>query len=337
MERRTFMALASGSLVVAPLAAEAQSAAKAAPLIGILFPFTSPGGSPPFSSSGPLPVDNPLRLGLRDLGYIEGENVRFEYRYSAGHDERFPALAAELVTMKVDVIVAATVTAIRAAQRATTTIPIVMIFSSDPVRLGLVKSLARPGGNATGLASLTFDLAPKRLELFREAIPKLKRVTVLVNPTNPTVREGVSQSEVAGQTLGVRVRTFEVKEPAGLNLGFSAILRERPDGLIVLPDPLLSSQTPRIVEFAAKNRLPAMYGAREFVDAGGLMSYAIDFVEHTRRAGGYIDKILKGANPATLPVEQPTKFEFVINLKTAKALGLTIPPSLLQRADEVIQ
>jgi len=242
------------------------------------------------------------------------------------------------VALKVDVIVAAAVPAIHAAQRATTTIPIVMVLSSDPVRLGLIKSLGRPGGNTTGLASLTFDLSRKRLELLKEVVPKLGHVGVLLNPTSPAIREGLSETKVAAQALGVTVEAFEVREPAAVDAAFVAILRARPDGLVVVPDPVVASLAPRIWAFAATNRLPAIYGAKASIDDGGLMSYGIDFVEHVGNgAARYIDKILKGAKPGDLPIEQPTKFELVINLKTAKALGLTIPPSLLQRADQVIE
>jgi len=312
---------------LAPLAAAAQPVGRV-PQVGILSPFTP---------SDPLFGVDAVRLGLRDLGYVDGKTLRLEYRSSGGRDDRFPALAADLVALKVDVVVAATVPAIRAAQRATTTIPIVVIFSSDPVRLGLVKSLARHAGNTTGLASLTFDLAPKRLELLKEAVPKLSTVAVLVNPANPAVREGLSQTEVAGRALGVRVRSFEVREPTEFEMVFAAMRRERPDGLIVVPDPLVRMHVSRIVELAAKNRLPAMYGFKGDAEAGGLIAYGINFADHVRAGLRYVDRILKGAKPADLPVEQPTRFELVINLKTAKTLGLTIPQSVLVRADEVIK
>jgi putative ABC transport system substrate-binding protein len=323
MDRRAFILATAGGLLAAPLAAEAQS--PKVPLIGIL--------SPP----EPFTALDTFRSGLRDLGYTDPGGIRLEYRSSEGNDERFPVLAADLVGLKVDVIIAATVPAIRAAQRATTTIPIVMVLNSDPVRLGLVKSLARPGGNTTGPAALTFDLAPKRLELFKEAIPNLRRIAVLVNPANPAVREGLTQTEVGGRTRGVEVRSFEVREPADLDMAFAAIRRARLDGLLVVPDPLMSTHTVRIVEFAAKNRLPSMWGVTHSVVAGGLIAYGLDYAEHIRAGIRYVDKILKGAKPADLPIEQPTKFELVINLTTAKALGLTIPQSLLLRADQVIE
>jgi len=323
MHRRAFVT-GLGAVLAAPFAAEAQQE-RAGKRVGML--------SPP----EPFTALDTIRSGLRELGWTETGAIRLEYRSSEGYDERFPALAADLVGLKVDVIIAATVPAIRAAQRATTTIPIVMVLSSDPVRLGLVKSLARPGGNTTGPAALTFDLAPKRLELFKETIPKLRQIAVLSNPANPAVREGLTQTEVAGRTLGVGVRSFEVREPAHLDTAFAAIVRARPDGLLVVPDPLISTHTPRIVEFAEKNRLPSMWGVSHSVRAGGLIAFGIDYAEHVRASLRYVDRILKGAKPADLPVEQPTKFELVINLKTAKALGLTIPSSLLLRADQVIE
>ena len=324
--RRIGLAVVLALNLVAALAAGAQQTRKVY-RIGILSPSPTP--------AGPGVTFDILRLGLRDLGYVEGENVRFEYRMSGGHDDRFPELASELVVLKVDVIIAATVPAIRATQEATTTIPVVMILSSDPVRMGLVKSLARPGGNTTGLASLTFDLSGKRVEALKEAVPRLSRVAILFNPTNPAVREGESQTNVAAQKLGLKTRSFEVRAQSDLETAFTAIMRERPDGLIVVPDPFLGTQAARVEEFAAKNRLPAIFGGR--TGGSGLMSYGIDFGEHVRSAAPYVDKILRGANPADLPVEQPTKFEFVINLKTAKAIGLTIPQSLLVRADQIIE
>jgi putative ABC transport system substrate-binding protein len=325
MDRRAFIGAVTGGLVAAPLTAKAQQAARTAARIGIL--------SPP----EPLTALEVFQRGLRDRGYTDGNGIRFEYRSSGGHDDRFPALAADLAALKVDVIIAVTPTAIRAAQRVTTTIPIVMVLSGDPVRSGLVKSLARPGGNTTGPATLTGDLTAKRLALFKEAVPTLREIALLVNPVYPDVREVLTQAEVAGRALGVRVRSFEIREPAELDIALTAILRARPDGLLVSPDPITSSRMARIVEFAAKNRLPAMDGRRQFPESGGLIAYGIDYAEHVRASIGYVDKILKGAKPADLPVEQPTKFDLVINLKTAKALGLTIPPSLLGRADEVIE
>ena len=317
------------NLTLAALAAEGQRARNIVPTIGILSPFGL--------SGSPTGAADPFRLGLRELGYIEGDNVRIEYRSSAGDDGRFPALARDLVALKVDVILASTVPAIRAAQQATTSIPIVMVLSSDPVRFGLVKSLGHPGGNTTGVASLTFDLAPKRLEVFKEAVPTLRQIAVLVNPTNPAVLEGLSLTEAAARTVGVAVRSFEIRQPADFDTAFTAIVRARADALLVIPDPLMGTHTARIVEFATRNRLPAMEARSAFPQSGGLISYGIDYGDHLRRAASYVDKILKGAKPADLPVEQPTKFELVINMKTAKALGLTIPQSVLLRADQLIE
>jgi len=325
MDRRAFV-IGLGALLATPLAVEAQQAGRTAPRIGILSPFPSP---------APTVTFDELRLGLRNLGYIEGDSIRFDYAWSSGYeDDRFPALATELVARKVDIIVAATVPAIRAAQHATSTIPIVMTFSSDPVRLGLVKSLAHPGGNTTGLASLAFDLAGKRLALLKEAIPKLSQVAVLFNPQNPAVREGATETEIAARAVGVRTDLFEVQKPTDFDGEFAAIRRLKPDGLIVIPDPLVAAQSARIEEFTSGSRLPAMYGGRS---SNGLMSYGADWAAHLRDAAKYVDKILRGVKPDDLPVEQPTKFELVINLKTAKALGLTNPPSLLLRADQVIE
>jgi putative ABC transport system substrate-binding protein len=329
MTRRTigFLVVLALGLLVAPLIAAAPPAKTAALRIGILSPW-SPSGAPGEAA---------FRPALAELGYVEGDSLRLEYRSAAGDDERFPVLAAELVALKVDVLVAATVPAIRAAQRATTTIPIVMTFSSDPVRLGLVKSLARPGGNTTGVASLTFDLAPKCLELLKEIVPQLRQVAVLWNPANPAIREGLSLTDVAARALGASVRPFEVSAPGDVDAVFAAILRERPDGLVVLPDPFTYAHRGRIVQFAANNRLPAIYSARDFVDAGGLISYGISWPDQWRGAARYIERIAHGVKPADLPVELPMTFELVINLKTAAALGITIPPTLLFQADEIIR
>lgn len=276
--------------------------------------------------------------GLRDLGYEQGKGISIEYRWANGRDERLPALAAELVHLNPDVLVTHSVLGTRAAQQATTTIPIVMGIISDPVRLGVVKSLAQPGGNTTGVATLQFDLAAKRLELFKETLPTLRRVAVLLNARNPGTREDLRQLELASTKLGVTLRPVElVQQQRGLEAVFAAILRDRPDGLIVVADPVVSAHSARIAAFAVTNRLPSMAGTRGFVANGGLMSYAGDFQEGWRVAARYVDRILKGANPAELPIEQLSKFYLAINLKTAKALALTIPPRVLLRADEVIE
>ena len=315
------------SLILAPLAAEAQA--------GNVYRIGFLGVS---SAADYAANRQAFRQGLRDLGYEEGKNISIEYRWANGRNERLPALAAELVRLNPDVLVTHAGPGIRAAQQATSTIPIVMGTSSDPVRLGLVKSLAKPGGNTTGVSLQLIDLAAKRLELLREAVPNLRQVAVLSNPALPGAREAVKETEVAARTLGVRVRSFKVvREPTELETEFAAILRERPDALIVIPTPLVGAHLARIAEFAARNRLPAMGWERGFVAAGGLISYGGDFLEGWRLAARYVDRILKGAKPAELPVEQQNKFELVINLKTAKVLGLTIPQSILVRADQVIQ
>ncbi len=325
MDRRTFLATIAGGLLAAPPAARAQQVGRIVPRVGILSP-AEPQTSFEF-----------FQRGFRDLGYTDPDGLRIEYRSSEGNDDRFPALAADLVALKVDVVIAVTPPAIRAAQKATTSIPIVMVLSGDPVASKLVQSLSRPGGNTTGPATLTADLAPKRLEIFKEAVPTLREIAVLVNPVYPGWREAVVQMSTAGHALGVGIRSFEVRTATDVDTAFAAIPRSGAAGLLIMPDPITSGSMARIVEFAATNRLPAMDGRKQFPESGGLMSYGIDYAEHVRRGIRYVDQILRGAKPADLPVEQPTKFELVINLKTAKALGLTIPPSLLQRADQVVE
>jgi putative ABC transport system substrate-binding protein len=280
-----------------------------------------------------------FRQGLRDLGYEEGKNISIEYRWAGNRYERLPALAVDLVRLHPDVLVTHAAHGTRAAQQATSTIPIVMGVSADPVQQGFVKSLARPGGNTTGVTSQIFELSAKRLELLRETVPNLRKVAVLANLASVGAHEGVKETEVAARKLGVGLRSFAAKkEPAELEGVFPAILRERPDGLIVLPDSLIVGATNvSIAEFAARNHLPSIGGEHGFVAAGGLISYGGDFSQGWRLAARYVDRILRGAKPADLPIEQPTKFELIINLKTAKALGLTIPPSVLARADQVIE
>ena len=280
-----------------------------------------------------------LRQGLRELGYAEGQNIVIEYRWAEGRFERLPDLAAELVRLKVDVIVASTGQAALAAKNSTATIPIIMVGPSDPVGSGLVASLAQPGGNVTGL-SLTSGLGiiGKQLELLHEAFPKLRQVAVLANAATPIITAGwLRETELAARSLGVQLRVVEVRDSDELDGAFSTIKKAHARALLVIADPLLALNRSRIVAFAASSRLPATYPYRSFVNAGGLMSYGVNVHDLFRRAATYVDKILKGAKPSGLPVERPTRFELVINLKTAKALGLTIPPSLLMRADEVIQ
>jgi putative ABC transport system substrate-binding protein len=277
---------------------------------------------------------------LRELGYIEGQNIAIEYRYAEDKRDRFPDVAAELVRLKVDVIVAAGGAGlIRAAMNATKTIPIIMAGAgSDPVEAGLVESLARPGGNVTGITNLTGKLGGKRLELLKEAVPKLARVAVLYEPaTRNSVVEVKEVLPDAARALGLTIQPWEVREADDFEKVFAALNKQRPDGLYVLSGPLMNANQKRIVGLALKSRLPSMYYIREFVDSGGLMSYGADRADSYRRVAWYVDKILKGAKPADLPVEQPTKFELVINLKTTKQIGLTIPQSMLYRADKVIK
>jgi putative ABC transport system substrate-binding protein len=330
MPRRTFMALVSGGLLAAPLAAEAQQAAKVA-RIGYL--------SAASLAANPHQHEA-FRQGLRDLGYVEGRNLVIEYRSPEGKPERLPALAAELVALKVDVIVAPGTPQALAAKQATKTIPIVFATAADPVGSGLVTSLARAGGNVTGLSILAPELVGKRLELLTQAVPGVNRVAVLWQPgghDERTDKDILKGAEVAGRALGVRLQFVEARGPDDFDRAFSDMTRARAGALTVLTGIMFLTERRRLVDLAAEKRLPAVYGGRDFVDAGGLLSYGPDLADLYRRAATYVDKILKGAKPADLPVEQPTKFELIINLKTAKALGLTIPPSLLSRADEVIQ
>jgi putative ABC transport system substrate-binding protein len=279
-----------------------------------------------------------FRQGLRELGYVEGKNIVIDYRYGEGKTDQSPDLATELVQLKVDVIVAGGATPTRAAKNVTKLIPVVMANVTDPVALGLVVSLARPGGNVTGLTNLAPELGGKRLELLKEIVPQLARVAVLGDPSSPSYAPGWRETESAAQSLGVQVQSLEVRAPNPDFAGaFSAITRHRADALLTLSQPLIRIYRVQIVEFTAKRRMPAIFHTREFVEAGGLMSYAPDVPAMYRRAATYVDKILKGAKPADLPVEQPTKFEFIINLKAAKQIGLAIPPNVLVRADKVIR
>jgi len=287
------------------------------------------------------PRSNGIRLALRELGYIEGQNIATEYRYAEGKTGRQPELAAELVRLKVDIIVVLGGTQpIRAAKNATKTIPIVMTGQGlDPIKAGLVESLARPGGNVTGLTTLSTELGGKRLELFKEAVPKLARVAVLNDPTTVgATREVKEDLPVAARALGLTIRIWEVRAAEEFDKVFTALNKNRPDGLyVLLAGGRLRTNVKRITDFALKSRLPSTYNNREAVDAGGLMYYGADLADSNRRVAYYVDKILKGAKPADLPVEQPTKFEFVINLKTANQIGLTIPPDLLARATRIIR
>ncbi len=331
ISRRAFIETIVGGLLAAPLAAEAQQARKV-PRIGFLGTRTPSDTSSAFDA---------FRQGLRELGWVEGQNIVIEYRWAEGRYERLPTLAAELVRLKVDIIVAVTTPGIQAAKNATETIPIVMISgSADPVGLGLIASLARPGGNVTGLSySVGREIFGKGLELLKETVPKVRRVAILSNPSNPASPVQpliIREVYVAARSLGVQL-LLEARGPNGFDGAFAAMAKERVGALLVVADSIFILHRTRLADLAAKSRLPAMYGFREHVEAGGLMSYGANLADLYRRAATYVDKILKGAKPADLPVEQPTKFELVINLKTAKALGLTIPQSLLGRADEVIE
>ena len=313
--------------LVAPLAAQAQQAAKT-DRIGVLIPGTSAAASHHLEA---------FRQGLRELGYIDGKNIVLEVRWSEGRHDRLPDLASELVRLKVDVIVAGSTPGALAAKNATGTIPIVILTTGDPVARGLVASLARPGGNRTGVTTLSKELSAKQLQLLKEAVPRVTRVAILLNPANPDTGPSVKGMETAARVLGVQHQVLEVRDPNEFDNAFVTMSKERAGALFVLGDPMFITHRTRIVGLAAKSRLPAMYGNREFVDDGGLMFYGATLSDMWHRAATYVDKILKGAKPADLPVEQPTRFELVINLKTAKALGLTIPQSVLIRADQVIQ
>jgi putative ABC transport system substrate-binding protein len=320
--RRTFLAGTGAVLLTAPLAVEAQQTGRVY-RIGFL-------------RDGPPPETfiEGFRQGLRDLGYVEGQNISIEYGLASSADE-LPSAAARLVGLKVDVLLASGTPPVPAAKSATKTIPIVFVASIDPVATGIVASLARPGGNVTGFAGMHADLMGKRLELLREAVHKLSRVAVLSQATNPGNAEYLRQAKLAAQILGVRLQFLAVRDAGDFGRVFSEA--RGASALLQLDDVIFTSHRGELVELAARYRLPAMYGSKEFVHPGGLMAYGPDYPDLYRRAAYYVDRILKGAKPADLPIEQPTKFELVINLKTAKALGLTIPPSLLQRADELIQ
>ena len=327
LKRGVLPALFLLGLLAALPPADAQQPAKV-PRIGSLW-------------TSPLPATAHLveafRHGLRELGYVEGQNIAIEFRSAERRSERLPGLAAELVRLGVDVIVAPGTEAALAAKNATGTIPIVMVNVGDPVGTGLAQSLARPGGNITGLSRLDQELSGKRLQLLTEVVPKVSRVAALYNPDNPSLALSFRETEVAARTLGVELRSLAVRGPNEFETAFQAATRGRAGALIVLGDALTFRHRARIADLAAKHRLPAIFGAGEYVDAGGLMSYSPNLSDMYRRAATYVDKILKGAKPADLPVEQPTRFELVLNLKTAKALGLTIPQSILIRADHVIQ
>ena len=307
--------------------AQAQQPAKV-PRIGFL------GALSPSSISARIEA---FSQGLRELGYVEGKNIVIEWRSAEGKFDRVPALAAELVQLKVEVIVAAGPTDTRAAKQATITIPIVMGFDNDPVGNGFVANLARPGGNITGLATLAPEISGKRLELLKEIVPKLSRVAVFGSSTEPGSAQALKETKAAAGAFGVQLHYLDVLDPKDIETKFREASRRRADGVLALNSPVLNSQRPQLADLAAKYRLPAMSGQPEYVESGGLMAYGPSITDLFRRAATYVDKILKGAKPADLPVEQPTKFEFIINLKAGKQIGLTIPPNVLARADKVIR
>jgi len=307
--------------------AEAQQPTKI-PRIGFL------GAASPYAIAARIEA---FRQGLRELGYVEGKNIIIEYRYAEGKYDRLPALAAELVRLKVDIIISGSEPATRAAKEATVTIPIVMAQDSDPVGSRFVASLARPGGNITGSSTLAPELSGKRLELLKEIVPRLSRVAVLGTSTNPGSAQSLRETELAAGAFGVKLQYLDVLDPKDIETAFRAASKGRAEAVLMLGGPVLTSQRTQVVDLAVKSRLPAMYSNREYVEDGGLMSYGVSQNDLNRRAATYVDKILKGAKPADLPVEQPKKFEFIINLKTAKQIGLTIPPNVLARADKVIK
>jgi putative ABC transport system substrate-binding protein len=329
MARRRFVGGVASGLLALPLAARAQQSARI-PRIG----YVSGTGS----AADQGPYVEALREGLRELGQIEGRNFSIEYRGAEGKLDRVPSIVDELVRLKVDVIVAPFPAAIRAAKQATKTIPVVMVTGLDPVANGIVDSLARPGGNITGVATLTQDLNAKRLELLKEVVPRLSRIAVLWTPNDPGPTINFKEYEVATRALKMQLQSLEVRlENPDVDEAFQAAVSARADALITITNAALFLQRKRIADLATKNRLPTMFPGSAWVESGGLMSYSTNDLEAFRRAATYIDKILKGARPADLPVEQLAKFEFAINLKTAKEIGVTIPQSLLLRADKVVQ
>ena len=318
------VALLALALLAAPLAAEAQERGKPY-RIGWLHPV-------------PLPSEwmEGFRQGLREFGYVEGKDLVIESRWDVGF-HRLPAMAADLVQLKVDLMLAGNTAALRALKQATATIPIVMLGTGDPVATGLVTNLARPGGNLTGISGMYPQLSGKRLELLKEVVPKLSRITMLSNPLNPSVVLAVQETQAAAKSLGLTLNTLDVRQAGDLGPALSTIAKRRPDALVLPAETTIHEQRAHIAEFAVQHRLPSVSAWREFAEVGGLMVYGVNIPDVFRRAVGYIDRILKGAKPGDLPIEQPAKFELVINLKTAKALGLTIPPAVLARADEVLQ
>jgi putative ABC transport system substrate-binding protein len=323
VKRREFIGLLGGAAAW-PLTARAQQAVGKIVTIGVL-------------AIEPWPPIDTFRQALNNLGYIEGKNVRFEYRYAEGYNERLPELANDLADLNVDVIVTWGTDAVLAAKQATTTIPIVMGTIGDPLGSGIVTNLARPGGNVTGSSSRAAELESKRLELLKEAVPGLSRAAILFNPTNHYMPLALQSARKGAQMLHVSLAIYEVRDTTTLDAAFVTLTKDRPDALMVPADTFLVSQRSRIAQFAIENKLPSVYTFREYIEAGGLIAYTPNYHDLFRRAASYVDKILKGAKPGELPIGQPTKFQLVINLKTAKALGLVIPRALLVGADQVIE
>jgi putative ABC transport system substrate-binding protein len=326
MRRRTVISALAAAAAVWPLVSHAQQRAQKIPRVGYLFSFIPAEGEHLWHT---------CQQGLRDLGYVEGRTIVLEPRFADGRHERLPELVAELLRLEVDVIVAAATPAARAAKLATTTIPIVFVAVGEPVKAGLVQSLARPGGNVTGLSLLTSDMSGKRLQLLAE-LSRPSRVVALMNPDNPVSAIFFEETEVAARSLGIALQPADVRNAGEIERAFASAGQAGADALIVFDDPVIWSHRAQIVALAAKARLPALYGYRDFVD-GGLVSYGPDRPNQYRQTAAFVDKILKGARPTDLPVQQPTRFELVLNLRTAKALGLTIPPAIRLRATEVIE
>jgi ABC-type uncharacterized transport system substrate-binding protein len=327
MDRRAFLGTLAGGLLAAPLAVEAQPPGKVR-RIGY-FDGASPSTNPELNDA--------FRGQMRQIGYVEGQNLVIEYRWADGQYDRLPDLAADLVRLRVEVIVTVGDPVIQAAKKATTTIPIVMASVGDPVGRGFVASLARPGGNITGVSNFAVALSGKWLELLREAVPHPSQVAILRNSANPTHPLFWMEADKAAKGLGLKLQSLEVRSPEDIDTAFESMLKERVGAFVTLPDPLLTGQRVRIADLAAKAHLPAIAAFRENVEVGTLMAYGPSLAANRRRAAVFVDKILRGAKPGDLPIEQPTKFELFINLQTAKALGLTIPPSLLARAEQVIE
>jgi putative ABC transport system substrate-binding protein len=330
VRRREFITLVGGAATAWPFAARAQQPASTVRRIGFLLP----GAARTTAVRGQLEA---FRQGLKEYGWVEGQNISFEYRFAEGKEDTLPGIAAELVQSRPDVIVAEGTPATQAAKTVTQTAPIVMATSSDPVGTGLVASLRRPGGNITGLSLQAADLSGKRLQLLTEIVPGLARVAALSNPLNPSIALVLEQTKAAAQSLGIEIYVVEVKAPDKFDSAFAAVTSVRAGALIVLPDGMLYGQHPRIVTFTAAAHLPALFPEKEVAEAGGLIAYGPSIPASFRRAASYVDKILRGAKPADLPIEQPTIFELAVNLQTARAIGITIPTSILLRADEVIE